>query len=117
MSQIHKLYDIISADQDSVLLKMLDGHPVYQGHFPGNPITPGVLTLHMIRECVSQETGRQLHYSTVKSCRFVALIRPGDMLRLHRQITDNGESLAIKASLAGADNPEDLRLQLEAELR
>lgn len=117
MSQINKLYDIISAEHESVLLKMLDEHPVYQGHFPGNPITPGVLTLRMVRECVGRETGRQLHYSAVKNCRFVALIRPGDTLRLQHQITDNGDSITVKAILSEASNPDDLRLQLEAEMR
>ncbi len=117
MSQINQLYDIISAEQDAVLLKMLCDHPVYQGHFPGNPITPGVLTLRMVRECVSREIGRPLHYSAIKSCRYVALIRPGDTLRLQRQITDNGDSFTVKATLSEANNPEDLRLQLEAEMR
>lgn len=117
MSLIHLLYDIISADQEAVLLKMLDNHPVYQGHFPGNPITPGVLSLRMIRECVCRETGRPLHYATIKNCRYVALIRPGDTLRLQRQITENEGSVTVKATLSDANNPDDLRLQLEAEMR
>lgn len=117
MSLIHLLYDIISADQEDVLLKMLDNHPVYQGHFPGNPITPGVLSLRMIRECVCRETGRPLHYAAIKNCRYVALIRPGDTLRLQRQITENEGSVTVKATLSDANNPDDLRLQLEAEMR
>lgn len=117
MSLIHLLYDIISADQEAVLLKMLDNHPVYQGHFPGSPITPGVLSLRMIRECVCRETGRPLHYAAIKNCRYVALIRPGDTLRLQRQITENEGSVTVKATLSDANNPDDLRLQLEAEMR
>lgn len=117
MSLIHLLYDIISADQEAVLLKMLDNHPVYQGHFPGNPITPGVLSLRMIRECVCRETGRPFHYAAIKNCRYVALIRPGDTLRLQRQITENEGSVTVKATLSDANNPDDLRLQLEAEMR
>lgn len=117
MSQINSLYEIISADQETVLLKMLDGHPVYQGHFPGNPITPGVLSLRMIREYVSQEIGRPLHYAAIKNCRYVALIRPGDTLRLQRQITENESSVTVKATLSNANDPDDLRLQLEAEMQ
>jgi 3-hydroxyacyl-[acyl-carrier-protein] dehydratase len=117
MSLIHSLYDIISADQETVLLKMLDGHPVYQGHFPGNPITPGVLSLRMIRECVCREVGRPLHYAAIKNCRYVALIRPGDTLQLQRQITENEGSVTVKVTLTDANNPDDLRLQLEAEMR
>jgi 3-hydroxyacyl-[acyl-carrier-protein] dehydratase len=117
MAQNSKLYDILETDEHSILLKMNENHPVYQGHFPGNPITPGVLTLRMIRECVSRDIHRPLHYSAIKTCRYVALIRPGDSLRLHRQITNNGDSLSIKATLSHADNPDDIRLQLDAEMR
>lgn len=117
MSQISKLFDIIEANQEAVLLKMNEEHPVYEGHFPGNPITPGVLSLRMIRECVSREMGRPLHYAAIKSCRYVALIRPGDTLRLQRQITENESSISVKATLTEAGNPEDIRLQLEAEMR
>lgn len=117
MSQNSKLYDILEADEHSILLKMMADHPVYQGHFPGDPITPGVLTLRMIRECVSREAGRPLHYAAIKTCRYVALIRPGDTLRLQRQTTNNGDSLSLKATLSNANNPEDIRLQLDAEMR
>ena len=117
MSQSNRLYDILEANEDSILLKMNEDHPVYQGHFPGDPITPGVLTLRMIRECVSRDAGRPLHYSAIKTCRYVALIRPGDTLRLHRQTTNNEDSLTVKATLSNADNPEDIRLQLDAEMR
>lgn len=117
MSQISTLFDIIEANQEAVLLKMNENHSVYQGHFPGNPITPGVLSLRMIRECVSREIGRPLHYAAIKNCRYVALIRPGDTLRLQRQITENEGSVTVKATLTDANNPDDLRLQLEAEMR
>ena len=117
MSQSNLLYDILEADERSILLRMNEDHPVYQGHFPGDPITPGVLSLRMIRECLSQDAGRPLHYAAIKTCRYVALIRPGDTLRLQWQTTNNEDSLTVKATLSNAENPEDIRLQLDAELR
>ena len=111
------LYDIIDAKGTSFEILMKEEHPVYQGHFPGQPITPGVLTMQMIRDCVGMSLSRQLHYTTIKNCRFVAMVRPGDRLRLNLQPEVTGESVVVKAILSGADNEEDVRVQIEAELQ
>lgn len=113
----NKLYDVLAQDGSSFLLKMKDEHVVYQGHFPGQPITPGVLTMQMARDCASVLFNRTLHYTSVKNCRFVAMVRPGDRLRLNLQTEIVGESVVMKAVLSASDNEEDLRLQLEAELQ
>ena len=49
---------------------------VYEGHFPGNPVCPGVCNMELILECAMMLTGRQLHYSTIKQCRLTAIASP-----------------------------------------
>jgi len=108
------LYDILTDNGNQLTLKMAEGHPVYQGHFPGNPITPGVLTLKMVRECVSRYIGRELHYASIKSCRLVAMVRPGDTLRLTMETREEEGNVSLKADLFGAEDDDDLRLHLDA---
>lgn len=117
MKQNGLLYDILEENECGFLLQMRNEHPVYQGHFPGNPITPGVLTLQMVRECLSHIMGRELNYSAIKNCRFVAMVRPGDMLRLTLQSENVDCAIKLKANLCGSDSPDDLRLQLDADLQ
>jgi 3-hydroxyacyl-[acyl-carrier-protein] dehydratase len=117
MKQNGILYDILEESECGFLLRMRNEHPVYQGHFPGNPITPGVLTLQMVRECLSHLIGRELRYSAIKNCRFVAMVRPGDTLRLALQSENVDGAVKLKASLCGSSNPEDMRLQLDADLQ
>lgn len=117
MKQNGILYDILEENECGYLLKMRNDHPVYQGHFPGNPITPGVLTLQMVRECLSRIVGCELHYSAIKNCRFVAMVRPGDTLRLTLQSEKLDDIVKLKANLCGSDNLEDVRLQLDADLQ
>ena len=93
---------------------MLEGHPVYEGHFPGNPITPGVLTLAMVRECASMTTGKPLSYSAIKSCRFVAMIRPGERLKLTIKLAPNESGYQITADIS--DHGGNVRLQLEGQV-
>lgn len=49
---------------------------VYDGHFPGNPVCPGVCNMELILECAMMLTGRQLHYSAIKQCRLTAIATP-----------------------------------------
>lgn len=117
MKQNGILYEILEENECGFFLQMRSEHPVYQGHFPGNPITPGVLTLQMVRECLSHLIGRELRYAAIKNCRFVAMVRPGDTLRLTLQSEKLDDIVKLKASLCGSDNPDDLRLQLDADLQ
>ena len=51
-------------------------HPVFQGHFPGVPVLPGVCSLYLIRTCTELFLGHDLRYNTVDSCKFTAMIDP-----------------------------------------
>jgi 3-hydroxyacyl-[acyl-carrier-protein] dehydratase len=92
-------------------LLMLDGHPVYEGHFPGNPITPGVLTLSMVRECAESFTGSSLKYRTIKNCRFVAMVRPGERLTLNLELSEAENGYQITADLTDRDGNPCLQLE------
>ena len=51
-------------------------HPVFQGHFPGVPVLPGVCSLYLIRTCTELFLVHDLRYNTVDSCKFTAMIDP-----------------------------------------
>lgn len=117
MTQKNSLYDITHIDGSTLYLRIKPDHAVYQGHFPGNPITPGVLTLQMVRECVNEIVGGSFRYSTIKKCRFLALTRPNDTLKLQISTEQSNGAVSVNAVLSDAKNESDVRLQLEAELR
>ena len=49
---------------------------VFQGHFPGHPVCPGVCNMEMVKECAMQLVGKSLTIATVKQCRFLNVITP-----------------------------------------
>ena len=49
---------------------------VYEGHFPGRPVCPGVFNLQTIKECVSRELGKPLRITAIKQCRLTAMATP-----------------------------------------
>ena len=109
------LYRIDSRYGGLFEITMLEGHPVYEGHFPGNAVTPGVLTVAMVRECASLEAGRQLVLSAIKNCRFTAMIRPAERLIMHLKLSQLVDGYQLAATITGPGGDE--RLQLDATLK
>ena len=55
--------------------KIASDHPALAGHFPGNPIVPGVLILDEVIQAAEQWRG-QLRLKKVESVKFTSLLEP-----------------------------------------
>ncbi|PWA09191.1 3-hydroxyacyl-ACP dehydratase [Flavobacterium laiguense] len=51
-------------------------HEVFKGHFPGNPIMPGVCMMQIIKELTEQITESPLFMQSLSNVKFMALINP-----------------------------------------
>lgn len=73
--------------------------PHFQGHFPGNPLFPGVLVLEamaqacgvltMISENVTPQEGKSYMLVGIDNARFKRPVVPGDQLILRAEIVTN----------------------------
>lgn len=63
--------------------------PVFSGHFPGQPIYPGVLMIEMAAQLCGIILGLQSqvpiigYLASIKRFKFSELVRPGDQLKIH----------------------------------
>jgi 3-hydroxyacyl-[acyl-carrier-protein] dehydratase len=55
------LYEIITVDADGATVRLLPDSPIYQGHFPGYPITPGVCLVEIAVELMREMAGQAGH--------------------------------------------------------
>ncbi|MEE9285780.1 MAG: 3-hydroxyacyl-ACP dehydratase FabZ, partial [Dehalococcoidia bacterium] len=68
--------------------------PFFQGHFPGNPIVPGVLILEALAQvgCVAtlsvpENRGKLVYFAGLNGIRFRRPVMPGDRVRLEVSLT------------------------------
>lgn len=76
------------------VLQLREDHPLYQGHFPGQPVVPGVCMLQMVKELAAMATKKTLILQTADTMKFLQQIDPRQtpLLRaeLNYTITDEG---------------------------
>ncbi len=82
-------------------IELLDTHPVYEGHFPGMPVLPGVCTLQIIKGCLEGSLERKIRIGTIKECKFLAPILPEYGKELIIEAELNADRLTCKVSEAG----------------
>ena len=99
-------------------LDLLPDCEVYQGHFPGNPVSPGVCSLQMIKECAESILGKPLFLSHINQCRYTALITPSEcpQIQLQLSLSENEGVYQLIASLGRNGNSYlELKAQATAE--
>ena len=116
----YKPYDYLTAIKNVTV-----NEPCFQGHFPGNPIMPGVLMLEALAQAGAilsnlsrtPAEGNEFIYffASIDNVKFKTMVTPGDQLKLHVTLTNKrrdfwrihgeayvGDKLACSADLMSA---------------
>ena len=72
-------------------MQVPDNHACFAGHFPGNPILPGVLLLERVMICASERFGRGAVGCVLQNVKFPAPVLPGDQIDLQLLGNELGE--------------------------
>ena len=81
-------------DRITASVHLDEHHAVFKGHFPDQPVMPGVCTLQIVQELLEEHLGRSLRLSSASNIKFMALIDPRihpvsyTHLRAHETVLD-----------------------------
>lgn len=84
------------------IVMLNDQHRIYKGHFPSRPVTPGVCTFQMVKECAQRITGHMLQTIDIASCKFTGMILPTSDRRIDIHLSlkpSEGRSCACRAEV------------------
>lgn len=84
-------------------------HPSFAGHFPGQPIIPGVLLLDRAQRAVESKTGLAL--GGIPAAKFLSPALPGDKLELEFEATESSVNFDIRCGLRKIANGRFLIIQ------
>lgn len=103
-TEIYSLSEIVPAGEALTAIIGYDAeHAVFEGHFPGNPIVPGVCTINMLTDIVRLQLGAGYELQGAASVKFLQLIRPGDrpMLRMSWKPAETGMQVQAILEIEG----------------
>ena len=91
---IDRVVEIKGTEELVAIKNVTFNEPYFSGHFPGNPVMPGVLQL----EAMAQAAGiliirynewkpKPAFFMSADKVKFRKPVRPGDQLRIHAKLT------------------------------
>ncbi len=91
-----------TTDEDKVnytfKIKVNSKHDIFNGHFPGNPVMPGVCMMQIIKEITQSISGQKLFMEKCSNVKFLALINPetNPNLTLELKITEQDGKVKVR---------------------
>jgi 3-hydroxyacyl-[acyl-carrier-protein] dehydratase len=77
-------------------------HKIFEGHFPGQPVVPGVCMMQMIKEILEEVLGKETNLVKAADMKFLAVLNPQENNLVHASIkytADESGAINITASI------------------
>jgi 3-hydroxyacyl-[acyl-carrier-protein] dehydratase len=77
-------------------------HAIFNGHFPGNPVTPGVVQIEMIKELLSLHYQRPIQLKSMSNCKFLSILNPEENKDIQvkiKQVATDEQGLKISGNI------------------
>ena len=67
-----------SGDKVNISARLIlnKSHPIFEGHFPNQPVVPGVCMIQMVMEILEKHLDTKLFLSTASNIKFLSVINP-----------------------------------------
>jgi 3-hydroxyacyl-[acyl-carrier-protein] dehydratase len=91
---VDRIRDIVPGESAVGIKNVTVNEPHFNGHFPGQPIMPGVLIVEALAQTAGAITifanqsakSASVFFMTIDNCKFRKPVVPGDQLELHVQL-------------------------------
>ncbi|MCG9972302.1 hydroxymyristoyl-ACP dehydratase [Christiangramia crocea] len=99
---LKEFYEVLQTEHKEDLyhttLRVNKDHEIYKGHFPGRPVTPGVVLMQLFKEEAERIYENSLQLARADNVKFTAVFDPteNEELILESQLEKNGDFIKLK---------------------
>lgn len=111
MDKLNSIFNLkeISSTEDThiVFVELNESHEVFKGHFPNQPVLPGVVQLQLVKMSLEQILGRNITTNVIKSVKYLQVIDPRKITSISLEIkvkSNNEDDISIQATLHDGDS-------------
>jgi 3-hydroxyacyl-[acyl-carrier-protein] dehydratase len=82
-------------------LELDESHPIFNGHFPGQPVVPGVCMMQAVKELTERHVGRKLFVTEADNMKFLSVLDPrqNKFLKATIIVSDKHPTATVNATL------------------
>lgn len=97
--------------QRAVSVRNVTAHEeIFQGHFPGNPVMPGVLIVEAMAQTgavalltLDEFKGKTAYFGGIKTAKFRKVVRPGDQMKIEVNLEKIRGNVGLGKAVAKVD--------------
>lgn len=109
---INDFFKILELKQsDNTILADVElnpNHTIYEGHFPNQPIVPGVGMIFIVKQIVEKALETEVFFDEMSSCKFLKMLNPHTHSQLQLTISLNNQmERCMKVVVTGQSMNED----------
>ncbi|MNY25952.1 (3R)-hydroxymyristoyl-ACP dehydratase [compost metagenome] len=92
-SNFYNIKSFAAEEQNiQAIININPAHGIFKGHFPGQPVVPGVCMIQIIKELTSQHVTTALQLNSAAQVKFLQLLVP-----------EAGQDIQVQISIKNAD--------------
>ena len=107
---IDKVDEVIPGEKVIATKNVTMNEPFFQGHFPGNPIMPGVLITESLAQAgavailsLEENKGKNALFGGIDKLKFKKMVVPGDRVKLEVNIIKKKGPIGVGEGIATVD--------------
>lgn len=119
MLLIDRVEELIPGEKAVAKRNVTINEELFNGHFPGNPVMPGVLIVEALAQTgavallsLPEFKGKTVYFGGIKSAKFRKVVRPGDSLRLEVTLEKIRNNVGLGKAIATVDGKKACTAEL-----
>lgn len=119
MLLIDRVEELIPGEKAVAKKNVTINEELFNGHFPGNPVMPGVLIVEALAQTgavallsLPEFKGKTAYFGGIKSAKFRKVVRPGDSLRLEVTLEKIRNNVGLGKAIATVDGKKACTAEL-----
>ncbi|KEP86304.1 3-hydroxyacyl-ACP dehydratase [Oenococcus oeni IOEB_0205] len=119
MLMVDRVLELVSGERILAQKNVTINEEFFQGHFPGNPVMPGVLIVEALAQAgaiallkMDRFAGKTPYFGGVDKVKFRRMVRPGDTLTLNVTLDKLKDNIGSAHALATVDGEKACSVDL-----
>ena len=98
-------------------IKINKTHKIFEGHFPGQPVLPGVCQIEIVNELLNQIKGVDLWLTNASNIKYIDIVNPNENEFIYLKLSINQTPEGIKVSAVSTFEDGELNFKFSGVFR